>query len=70
MGADVRIIGRGTVYLFLLGTDQAREWVDEHVCDDHQMFGRGLVVEHRYAAALAEGMRDDGLEIDDREVRR
>jgi len=64
MKADVRIVGRGTVYLFLLGTEQAREWVDEHVSSDRQMLGCGLAVEHRYAAALAEGMQRSGLAVE------
>lgn len=63
--ADVRITGGGTVYLFLLLTDQARTWVDEHVSPDRQMLGAGLAVEHRYAAALAAGMQTDGLIVGD-----
>lgn len=68
--ADVRITGAGTVYLFLLITDQARTWVDERVSDDRQMLGCGLAVEHRYGAALAAGMEEDGLVINDGEVAR
>jgi acyl CoA:acetate/3-ketoacid CoA transferase alpha subunit len=60
-GADVSITGGGTVYLFELLTEDARAWVDEHVSADRQMLGRGLAVEHRYAAALAEGMQAAGL---------
>ena len=33
------------------------------------MLGGGLAVEWRFAAGLAAGMRDDGLVIDDEEVR-
>ena len=68
--ADVCITGGGTVILFLLETPEARQWVDEHVSRDRQMFGHGLTVEHRHAAALVEGMRDGGLVIDGTEVQR
>lgn len=58
---DVRITGGGTVYLFELLTEHARAWVNENVSAERQMFGRGLAVEHRYAAVLAGGMQADGL---------
>jgi hypothetical protein len=53
--ADVRIVGEGSVFLFILLTDDAREWVETFVGDDRLMFGGGIAVEHRYAAALATG---------------
>ena len=59
--ADVRVVGGGTIFLFLLLSDRARCWVEEHVSPDHQMLGSGLAVEHRYAQALAAGMQEDGL---------
>jgi len=68
--ADVRITGGGTVFLFLLLTDEARGWVDERVSGERQMLGCGLAVEHRYAAALAAGMEEDGSVIVDGEVGR
>ena len=62
--ADVRIIGEGSVFLFLLLTDDAREWVDAYVSDDRLMFGGGIAVEHRYAASLAAGIQDAGLVLE------
>jgi hypothetical protein len=62
------VVGGGSVYLFELLTPDAQTWVDEHVSPDRQIFGDGLAVEWRYAAALAEGMRQDGLLIDGGEV--
>jgi hypothetical protein len=69
-GADVSITGGGTVYLFALLTEKARAWVNEHVSAERQMLGRGLAVEHRYAAALAAGMQAAGLTIRSEEVHR
>jgi squalene cyclase len=42
-------------------TLRAKEWIDEHVQNDAQWFGYALIVEHRYAWGLAQGMKDDGL---------
>jgi len=42
-------------------TPQTKEWIDEHVQDDAQWFGHALIVEHRYAWGLAQGMKDEGL---------
>jgi hypothetical protein len=53
----------GTLYTFCPLTLRAQEWIDEHVQDDAQWFGYALIVEHRYAWGLAQGMKDEGLEL-------
>jgi hypothetical protein len=58
---DVLVNNVGTLYTFCPLTLQAKEWIDEHVQDDAQWFGHALIVEHRYAWGLAQGMKDDGL---------
>lgn len=58
---DVLVNHVGTLYTFCPLTLQAKEWIDEHVQDDAQWFGHALIVEHRYAWGLAQGMKDDGL---------
>jgi hypothetical protein len=55
---DVLVRNEGTVFLFCPLTPQAKEWIDENVQSDSQWFGNVLVVEHRYAWGLAEGMKD------------
>jgi squalene cyclase len=42
-------------------TSRGKEWIDENVQPDAQWFGNTLVVEHRYAWGLAQGMKDAGL---------
>jgi hypothetical protein len=56
---DVLVRDEGTIFLFSPLTTRAREWIAEHV--DAQWFGDSLVVEHRYARALAAGMQQDDL---------
>jgi len=49
--------------LFRLLTPAAQDFVDETVSGDAQYFGGALVVEPRYAQALAQGMIDAGLAV-------
>lgn len=60
---DIRIINCGSVVQFDLLTKRAARWVKRHV--DYagwQMLGSSLVVDHRHAAPLADGMAEE-LEI-------
>jgi hypothetical protein len=58
---DVLVRNESTVFLFCPLTPQAKERIDEYVQSDAQWFGNALVVEHRYAWGLAEGMKEEGL---------
>ena len=58
---DVLVRNEGTVFLFNPLTSRAKEWMEKNVHPDAQWFGTTLVVEHRFAWALAQGMKDDGL---------
>jgi len=58
---DVLVQNEGTVFLFCPLTSRGKEWIDEHVQPDAQWFGDVLVVEHRFAWCLAQGMKDAGL---------
>ena len=60
---DVTVENHGSIFLFRAQTECASFWIAEHVADDAQFFGGALVVEARYAADLAEGMLNDGLEV-------
>ena len=55
---DVLVRNEGTVFLFCPLTPRAKEWIDVHIQSDAQWFGNALVVEHRYAWGLAEGMKE------------
>ncbi len=60
---DLIVRDAGTLFLFCPLTPRARAWIDEHVQADATWYGNALVVEHRYAWALAIGMNDAGLTI-------
>ena len=61
---DGEIVDGVSVFFFWLLTDEARQWVENSVSPDRQMYGNGLAVEWRYAAALVEGMRRSGLKVE------
>jgi hypothetical protein len=58
---DVLVHNEGTIFLFNPLTLRAKLWMEENVQPDAQWFGTTLVVEHRFAWALAQGMKNDGL---------
>lgn len=58
---DAPVYNAGTLFLLCPLTHRAKTWIDEHVEPDVQWFGSALVVEHRYAHGLAQGLIDAGL---------
>jgi hypothetical protein len=61
-GPDVLVANAGTVFTFCPLNAKAKSWIDDNVASEsYQWLGRTLVVEHRYAWGLAEGMIDAGL---------
>ena len=60
---DVLVRNEGTLFLFWPLTTPAKDWIEEHVQADAQWFGAALIVEHRYALGLVEGMKIAGLRL-------
>lgn len=60
---DFVVSNHGSIFLFTPLTDAAREHLTDNVGDDAQWFGPALAVEHRYAAPLAEQLRDFGWDV-------
>jgi len=61
---DVLVHNEGTVFLFNPLTARAKRWTEDNVHPDSHWFGTTLIVEHRYAWAIAQGMKDDGLVLE------
>ena len=57
---DVLVRNEGTVFFCPL-TSRGKQWIEEHVQPDALWFGSALVVEHRCAWGLAQGLKDAGL---------
>jgi len=58
---DVLVANAGTVFAFCPLTARAKEWIGEHVEPNAMCYGECLIVEHRFALGLAQGMKDAGL---------
>ena len=63
---DVLVCNEGTVFLFCPLTSRGKAWIDQYVQPGAQWFGNTLVVEHRFAWGLAQGMKDAGLLLEGR----
>jgi hypothetical protein len=62
---DVLVRNEGTVFVFCPLTSEAKEWIDENVeSEPYQWFGNSLVVDHRFAWGLGQGMKDAGLTLE------
>jgi hypothetical protein len=64
MGPDVLIRDEGTLWIFNPLTPFAQQWFAEHVqSEPWQWLGMFLVVEHRFAMGLIQGIIDAGFDI-------
>ncbi len=61
---DVRVSNHGSLFLFDILSRKAKRWTDEHIGEDAQWWAGALVVEHRCAHELADGMMADGLRVE------
>jgi hypothetical protein len=63
--ADVTVTNEGTIFLFMLNTKAAHEWVSENVqLEGYQWMSKdAFTCEHRYAYNLTKGMQDGGLSV-------
>jgi len=62
---DVRVTDNGTTFSFEPVSAEAQEWFEENVeSEEWQWLGRTLVVDHRLAGPLAEGIMGSGLIVE------
>ena len=57
---DVEVVNHGSIYTFLPLTSVAQEWFDANT-PDAMTYGKAVVVEHRYARDIADGLVNDGM---------
>jgi len=61
---DFTVTNHGSLFTLLPNTPEAEDWVADHIPDDAQYLGRAVAVEHRYIAAIVDGIQGDGLTVD------
>ena len=59
---DIIVQDHGTVVQFLPLTDAGWDWLETN-CEYSSNFGRSLIVDHRCAPAIIEGLADSDLVI-------
>jgi hypothetical protein len=57
---DYRFESHGSVCLVHSVTDDAYQWLHDHVESEAQWMGKALAVEHRYALPLAMDLQAEG----------
>lgn len=62
---DVTVINNGSVFLIYPHTQTAKDWMSENLqAEGWQYLGKTLAVDQRYIADIADGMSDDGLNVE------
>ena len=60
---DFTVSNEGSIFILRPISEAAKVWVEEHLPEERQYFGGGVVVEHRYIADIVAGIQADGLEV-------
>jgi hypothetical protein len=60
---DIRGENHGSLYLLQPLTEQASDWLHQHVAENAQWFAWALVVEHRYISDIVRGAIAEGLTV-------
>lgn len=60
---DAKLIDHGSLVILESCTPAANEWIEDHIPDDAQTWGTGIVIEPRYVDDIVQGMQSDGLTI-------
>lgn len=60
---DFHFFDHGSIVILKPVSALAQDWVDEHIGDDAQLFGGGVVIEPRYAGDILDGVVADDLTI-------
>ena len=61
---DFHVRNEGSIFILSANTGAARSWVEDHIPEDAQRWGRfGVVVEHRFIADIVAGIQGDGLSV-------
>lgn len=62
---DFCVDNHGSILILNANTEAAREWVEAHLPEDRQTWGKiGTVVEPRYIGDIVAGIEGDGLSVE------
>lgn len=63
MSIDFEVQNEGSIFLLRPLSDEAFQWIEDHIGEEAQFFGNAVAVEHRYIADIVDGIISDGLEV-------
>jgi hypothetical protein len=61
--SDFTVQNEGSIVILYPHGHAAQEWIEEHIPEDAQRWGTGIVIEPRYLDPIIDGIRDAGLEV-------
>jgi hypothetical protein len=60
---DFAVHNEGSIFLLEPLSDDAQNWIEEHIPGDAQYFGNSVAIEHRYVIDVIDGIHADGYTI-------
>ena len=61
--SDFMLQNSGSISVLTPLTQQAAQWIDDHIDPNAQSWGGGVVIEHRYVDDIVDGIERDGFSI-------
>lgn len=58
---DFTVSNHGSICILTPHTEDAQEWVENHLPEDALTFAGGIVIEPRYIDDILDGISEDGL---------
>lgn len=60
---DFTVRNEGSIFLLQPNSAGADAWIEDHIGEDAMLWGRSVVVEHRYILDIVDGIQNDGLTV-------
>jgi len=61
--SDFMIQNSGSISVLTPLTQQAAQWIDDHIDPNAQSWGGGVVIEHRYVFDIVEAIESAGFSV-------
>lgn len=65
MNIDIDFLVRdeGSIIILMPNSDEAKQWVTDHIDENATWFSRGVVIEHRYAQDIIDAILSTDMNI-------
>ncbi len=62
--SDFRLQDEGSISILHPLTEDANQWIEDHLPEDALTWAGGIVIEWRYVEEIISGILSDGLEVE------